>query len=136
MYKDFFRKDGLFDSSGRSGRFSFLLVTLIAQIACVVVYFVLSSIFSLLELLISSPTNQAGKIPEVFLVAGVLPVTLFILVTASIRRCHDIGLNGRWTLLLFLPFINVFFVIFLFAKKGSQAGNKFGPPLPKFIRVQ
>ncbi len=135
MHKDFFRENGLFNLSGRLGRFSFLLFTLIAQTACVVVYFVLNSIFSLLELLISSSTNQAEKIPGVFLVAGVLPVTLFILVTASIRRCHDIGLNGRWTLLLFLPFINVFFAIFLFAKKGSQEENKFGPPLPKLIRM-
>lgn len=44
----------------------------------------------------------------------------------AVRRLHDVNTSG-WVLLAgFIPFIGLVYVIYLLAKKGDEADNKFG----------
>jgi len=56
----------------------------------------------------------------------IFPVALFI----TTQRIHDFNRSGWWSLLIFVPYINVLFLISLFIIPGSHGSNKFGlqPP--------
>lgn len=47
-----------------------------------------------------------------------------------IRRLHDRNKSGWLCLLLFIPVINVFFVLYLIFARGCQRFNRFGHPRP------
>ena len=42
----------------------------------------------------------------------------------SVRRLHDIGLGGLWSILYFIPMLNL--LILIFACIGSKEDNKYG----------
>ncbi len=48
-------------------------------------------------------------------------------IMVNIRRLHDIGKSGWWLLLVFIPFVNLLFVLALFLIKGTDGPNQFGP---------
>ena len=60
-------------------------------------------------------------------VLGWIICVLFILPSLSvcIRRLHDIGKSGWWTLLGIIPLAN-FYLIYLLARKGSKEDNRYG----------
>lgn len=62
---------------------------------------------------------------------GVLMLFSFFLMlvgfSAITRRLHDIGISQWWILLIFVPFINFIFGLFLLFKKGMIGLNKYGP---------
>ena len=43
-----------------------------------------------------------------------------------IRRLKDLDASYWWVLLLFIPFVNVLFLLFLFFKRGTVGNNKYG----------
>lgn len=51
--------------------------------------------------------------------------TLVPSVAACIRRLHDIGKTGWFTLLAFVPLAN-FYLIYLLAQDGQRGGNAYG----------
>lgn len=64
-------------------------------------------------------------------IIAVVLVTFYILsivytTSLSVRRLHDLGYGGLWTLLLLLPFLNVLFFFYLVLHKGQEGDNKFG----------
>jgi len=46
-------------------------------------------------------------------------------VAVSVRRWHDIGKSGWWTLLLVIPFVNLI-VMLIFLTKVSEGPNQYG----------
>ena len=60
---------------------------------------------------------------------GMAVYTLLILgqFPLDIRRCHDMGKSGWWTLLLFVPFVNLIWALVLLFKKGTEGENAYGP---------
>lgn len=60
---------------------------------------------------------------------GMAVYTLLILgqFPLDIRRCHDMGKSGWLTLLLFVPFVNMIWVLVLLFKKGTEGENAYGP---------
>lgn len=44
----------------------------------------------------------------------------------DIRRLHDLNKSGWWTLILFIPYINVIFGLYILFAPGTQGYNKYG----------
>ena len=58
-----------------------------------------------------------------------LAVILFVLVysfSLTIRRLHDIGRAGWWSLVSFVPFLNLILAVILLLKKGDEGENSYG----------
>lgn len=60
------------------------------------------------------------------LVLSLFAFFFWFTVITAIKRCHDIGISGWWTLTMFIPIITL---AWLFVS-GSKGANRFGPPPP------
>ena len=60
-----------------------------------------------------------------------VPLHLLLLspamIAITIRRLHDRGLEGWWGLLYLIPFIGLFPMVAMLARKGQEGFNRFGP---------
>jgi len=43
-----------------------------------------------------------------------------------VRRFRDLGKSWQWALWLLVPFVNIYFIIILFFKKGEEEINEYG----------
>ncbi len=62
-------------------------------------------------------------------IAIIWMITLFLLLgqwSLNIRRCHDVGRRGSFSLLMFVPVINVVVALYLYLKKGTEGANQYG----------
>lgn len=46
----------------------------------------------------------------------------------TVRRLHDIGKNGWFYCMIFIPFVGVFILLYFLCKKGFDGTNKYGEP--------
>ena len=46
--------------------------------------------------------------------------------TIVIKRLHDFNQSGWWVIVAFIPFLSLFFLIFLIFKRGDDGENSFG----------
>lgn len=103
----------LFSAQGRVGRLRYLAYSTGASL----VYKVLVMAWTL---------GLAGSTAfNVAMVACAIALLCFNVIT-GIKRCHDMGISGWWTLTLVIPVI-VFAWIFW---PGTRGDNRFGPPPP------
>ena len=61
--------------------------------------------------------------------AIILVVSIFLIIgqwTLTIRRCHDLGLDGKLSFLYFIPGLNVLFGLYLLLRKGQDGTNRYG----------
>lgn len=61
--------------------------------------------------------------------AIILVVSLFLIIgqwTLTIRRCHDIGHDGKISFLYFVPGLNVLFALYLLLRPGTRGTNRYG----------
>jgi len=115
--------DSLLTTKGRVNRSRFL-----AHI------FVYSIPFALYALFIGNYLDNSPAVPELLIIALEIIVILpFILFTPSIaiRRAHDFNEDGLYALMLFVPFINLYF---LFAP-GTPTQNRYGAVPSKSSRT-
>jgi len=62
-----------------------------------------------------------------FYIALLIIIPLLILGTSLyVRRLHDLGLSGFWTLLIFVPIVNIVFNFYLYFRRGQDMTNKYG----------
>ena len=47
-------------------------------------------------------------------------------VPIDVRRCHDINLSGWHSIMLFIPVVNLIFLLMNFTKKGIDGENVYG----------
>lgn len=60
-------------------------------------------------------------------IIGALAVVCLILaVIQSIKRLHDINMNGWWSVGLFVPIMNIFLAFFLLFYRGNEHANNYG----------
>ena len=45
----------------------------------------------------------------------------------TVRRLHDIGRSGWWILILFIPLIGIFILLYWMIKGSEPGANKWGP---------
>ena len=58
-----------------------------------------------------------------------LGLSLFIQFAVMAKRCHDLGKSGVWTVLAFVPLLNlVWMVAGLGIPEGQPEDNRWGPP--------
>lgn len=55
------------------------------------------------------------------------------IVMITIRRLHDLGKNWTWALLMFIPVVNIAFLIYLFIAIGYPTENEYGPNPLDFV---
>lgn len=55
-------------------------------------------------------------------------------VSLYIRRLHDLGKSGWWTLITLIPIVNFFFFFWLVLTEGMSKKNEFGPIPGKKVR--
>ena len=54
----------------------------------------------------------------------------------AIQRCHDCDKSGWWILLMLVPLLNFFFILYLTLMPGADGANRFGArPVPNSIGV-
>ena len=94
---------------GRLNRLRFFLRSLVLGLLATAVGVVLMAVVS----------ETVGTVVYTLLILGQFPL--------DIRRCHDMGKSGWLTLLLFVPFVNMIWVLVLLFKKGTEGENAYGP---------
>ncbi|MGH1470386.1 MAG: DUF805 domain-containing protein [Cellvibrionaceae bacterium] len=108
----------------------FLIYTLLYAVVILVSAYILIPLFS------SRPDLNLTALPI---------LTILLLYALSFlpqhiparRRLHDMGIHGKWSLLLIPPVINIFFVGYLLFAKGDVLDNRFGkPPCPASRRIK
>lgn len=102
--------------SGRARRKEYWMFVLFSIIAAVIAM-VLDNILGL-----ASKTTGYGPIYMLYALAVFLPS-----LAVGIRRLHDIGKSGWWTLLCFVPLIGAIVLIVWAATEGDRGDNAYGP---------
>lgn len=112
--------EGFFD--GRIGRIRYLAGT----------GFSLAPLFglALMWAIVNTTTGVLNEWLYAFLLLLLIPAVVFSIamhVGLTIRRCHDVGLNGLFTVLAYVPYIGLFFIIYLVSMRGNLKTNQYGP---------
>jgi uncharacterized membrane protein YhaH (DUF805 family) len=55
---------------------------------------------------------------------------IWIVLAVSVRRCHDLGWSGWWTVIRIVPLANLVQFLWLLAAPGEPGENRFGAPPP------
>lgn len=109
----------LFAYSGRVNRMRFFtylsLVNLVGMFVSLVVMGILSVI------------SPALGVAAYFLIVLALMVYSF---SPYIRRLHDFGMSGWWTLMMFVPLANIVFILMMLFRRGDSGANAYGLPNP------
>lgn len=104
----------------RKGFLFLLLFNIIIGTAFVVGSIALSNKVS--ELINSSIINILLVLMVTVVYIGVLLFSLSLYV----RRFHDIGKSGWWSLLLLIPILNILLLFYLLVKSSTKAENRYG----------
>ena len=51
-------------------------------------------------------------------------------IAVGVRRLHDIGKEGVWFCVNFIPFVGGIWYLYLCAQEGERTENRFGEPQP------
>jgi uncharacterized membrane protein YhaH (DUF805 family) len=129
-------KSNPFSPSGRFGRLSFIAWYMLVTIVGYVIMFAVGGA----TLITATDPNvmmeflsSAGGI--IYILITVISLIIFILFV--IRRLHDVNKTGWMALLMILPLINLFFLIYLLVAKGDTGSNRFAGfrPTPTWERI-
>ncbi len=90
------------------------------------IFITLAMVIAFLALSITDGFSHATSGAMLLLIVSLLALYgyLFSLV---IRRLHDLGASGWWSLLLFLSPLSFFLQVFLACKSGEKKENSYGP---------
>lgn len=98
--------------TGRAGRPEFWWFTLVNTIA----YFVLFAIDMVVGTMV---------LAMIYSVAVLIPSW-----AVAFRRMHDIGKSAWWLLVVLIPFVGLFVLIYFFVLPSNPEENQFGPVPP------
>ena len=115
-------QNGLY--SGRLNRSGYLIVY-----GFLLLYYFLEIMVPVLIRVTGSSSGPAVNIVLILfgIVGFILTITLVL--SAGIRRWHDLDQSGFFLFLLVIPFINFFVVLFMLLAPGTKGPNKYGPPI-------
>lgn len=86
---------------------------------------ILSSVLSNVMEVMSESDSLVMNLLTLVLFAAIIALCV-LSVMLVIRRWHDLGKSGWFTLLLFVPLANLFVGIYLWVKKGDEGPNQYG----------
>lgn len=121
------QQDSPFKANGRFGRLSYAAWTLIISLTA----FILA--FSSMLWFPSSPSEMESS--NTTMLGIILLIIVYIIFgyfnfIFTIRRLHDRNNTGWLSLLMLIPAVNFIFMIYLFAAKGTEDTNDYGPQRP------
>ena len=125
-----------FSPKGRFGRLSFIAWYMLVTILSYIAIGLLGGTTVFME-------TDPDKIALFFSSMGgvsyalVTIITTVLLVIFVIRRLHDVNTTGWLALLLIIPLVNLFLVLFLLVKRGDEGGNRYAAvrPTPGWEKV-
>lgn len=104
----------LFSAQGRIGRLRYLAYATVASL-------IHGMVAGVMTVALASSTTALTVVSLLALAA-----LLWFSVITSIKRCHDMGISGWWTLTAIIPVIAFAWIFW----PGSRGANRFGPPPP------
>ena len=112
-------KDTYFNHNGRLSRSQFLMSLIILKLTAFLIVFLCPSLFFL------------GALKNAVLIGCALACVYggFVVI---IKRLHDIGLTGWFSIITYVPVLNLFFFFYLLFKKGDEGKNQFGFPSDRY----
>ena len=115
-----------FSFSGRLNRKPFILRSLAVVIGAVALAFVLFYVFG--GSLRPGQEYQHRDLLwlHVFLHSMLIILAIIIGFSLGVRRCHDLDKSGWWLLLGLVPYICVFWELYLICKRGTIGPNRYG----------
>ncbi|WP_375037589.1 DUF805 domain-containing protein [Acinetobacter sp. RW6] len=120
------QQDSPFKASGRFGRLSYAAWTLLFSLVIVIAVLIVAFTFGLTNSEDLSGLSTAGMI-----VLGIVYIAcIYVSFVFTIRRLHDRNNTGWLSLLMLIPAVNFIFMIYLFAAKGTEGTNDYGPQRP------
>jgi uncharacterized membrane protein YhaH (DUF805 family) len=117
---------------GRFGRLSYIAWQMVLWWAGLCIGFgllVSLGIFNLATFSFESSDYVLPTINYTINVLFLLVYTYFSFVI-TIRRLHDLNLSGWWSLLSYVPLLNIFFFLYLLFKRGHSGSNRYAPVRP------
>jgi uncharacterized membrane protein YhaH (DUF805 family) len=109
----------LFSFTGRIGRLTYFTASLCAGIVIGILY------------AIAVGAGSQGSIPAVAANVGELVcivLFLWIVMALAVKRCHDLGQSGWWSLLQLIPYVGLAMSAYLMFIAGVNETNEWGPP--------
>lgn len=82
-------------------------------------------LFQINDIDIAGVTNILINTPYFITLFGVITIGQIIF---SIRRLQDINLKWYWVLMMLVPYGDLFLIIYLTYRKGSEGTNEYGIP--------
>ncbi|WP_336167254.1 DUF805 domain-containing protein [Acinetobacter sp. 161(2023)] len=119
------QQDSPFKANGRFGRLSYAAWTLLFSFVIVIAIIIIAFTFGLTNKDLTGHST-AGMI----LIGIVYIVCIYFNFIFTIRRLHDRNNTGWLSLLMLIPVVNFIFMIYLFAAKGTEGTNDYGPQRP------
>jgi uncharacterized membrane protein YhaH (DUF805 family) len=101
------------DFNGRASRAEYWMFTLISLIIYLFLYLIDKKIM---------PGSNVQVISSVYYLAVLLPS-----LAVNVRRLHDIGRSGWWSLIAVIPIIGPIVYLIWLIREGQPAANKWGP---------
>ena len=120
MAGDSTKKEKLFSTSGRVGRLSYFLRTLVIYLVTVVALF--GAIFVLVNIVPHHISNQLAPLVG----AGVGLIGSVIIILQAVKRFHDLNRPGIHFLLLLIPIYGLYISLLLLFQRGTSGPNDFG----------
>ena len=108
--------------SGRSRRKEYWLFVMF----CVAAYFALGWLEQQPHLILGY--DRTGDLPIFRVAFGLLDLnSLPPFLCVTVRRLHDTGRSGWWTLTLLVPFVGWFVLLCFMVLEGDEGLNRYGP---------
>lgn len=106
-----------FTYHGRLNRKPYILRGLLVYVLVMIVNIVMG---------VLSESDSTALLLIAILLFPVILVGCVASIMLTIRRWHDLGQSGWFTLLGMIPFVNIFVAIYLCVKKGTDGPNAYG----------
>ncbi len=119
VYYFLIKKVKFFSFEGRISRSNYWKIYLFYTV-CLFVYFFLLQSFA--ETFFGFGYRQSGP---TILILGMLFYRM-LRVPIDVRRCHDLNYSGWHSIMLFIPAVNLIFLLGNFTKKGNESENAYG----------
>ena len=108
----------LFGFNGRIARQSFILSQL----------FMLSLFAVIVARIVAVRGDESATTFCGFMIILLMGASAVSILALTIKRLHDLSMPGALALILFVPTVNVIFIIVLMALPSRQEENEHGPP--------
>ena len=108
-------KNTYFNHRGRLSRSQFLIALVSLELVTFLIGLLCTSLFFL------------GPLKYIVLIGCALACVYGSFVVI-IKRLHDIDLTGWFSVIIYIPVLNLFFFFYLLLKKGDEGKNQFGFP--------